>query len=276
MPVFALELDTSVDDEIRRNYNPSKLEEDMALPALPKILKEDKQSVQPVYKPISQTASKPVYTNVKPISQIQYKNSLQSIKEPSHAVLLKQGTKFRLKLATSISDRCRRGSKISFISRYPVTTTYMTIPIGTTFTGEIIEAHKPQLAGNGGLIVMKVNSMILGDGSHPIEAEVTEINSKKVFFNTVKGKRKYVKNMLKSTKPGFYFFRKMLMATANLAQDGTTIMITPFSLLLGFSAVAGNIAASPVLALFYKGDSLYIKEGSDIEIQLTQDVYIYN
>ncbi len=35
LPAFALELDTSVDDEIRRNYNPSKLEQ--TLPALPKV-----------------------------------------------------------------------------------------------------------------------------------------------------------------------------------------------------------------------------------------------
>lgn len=35
VPVMALELDTSVDDEIRRNYNPSKLEQ--TLPALPKV-----------------------------------------------------------------------------------------------------------------------------------------------------------------------------------------------------------------------------------------------
>ena len=34
IPVFALELDTSVDDEIRRTYDPSKLEQ--SLPVLPK------------------------------------------------------------------------------------------------------------------------------------------------------------------------------------------------------------------------------------------------
>ena len=36
MPVYSLELDMSIDEEIRKNYNPSKLELD-ALPPLPEM-----------------------------------------------------------------------------------------------------------------------------------------------------------------------------------------------------------------------------------------------
>ena len=42
-PVFALELDTSVDDEIRRTYDPSKLEQ--SLPALPKTAPTQQNTV---------------------------------------------------------------------------------------------------------------------------------------------------------------------------------------------------------------------------------------
>ena len=40
-PVFALQLDLSVDEEIRKNYNPSKLEQE-SLPPLPKTVSPSK------------------------------------------------------------------------------------------------------------------------------------------------------------------------------------------------------------------------------------------
>lgn len=272
MPVFALQFDTSIDDEIRRNYNPSKLEEDVALPALPKILTEKPTTI----KTVSQT-TKPIQTQkinqIKKSAQIQ--NTPQNQQQGIYAVL-HQGTKFRVKLLSSVSDRSKKGTKVSFVSRYPVSATYLTIPSGTHFYGEIVESHRPQLSGNGGLIAIKVNSLVLGDGTHPIDAYVTEANFKKVFFNNIKGQRRYIKSMFKSMKPGGEFFKKMWMATGNLMQDGSTIIITPFSFACGALAVAANVATSPVLALFYKGDSIYLREGSDFEIELSQDVYIYN
>lgn len=65
MPAFALELDTSVDDEIRRNYNPSKLEQ--TLPALPKV-SPAQSSAEPVQPSSPQLPPKtqPVTPDAKP------------------------------------------------------------------------------------------------------------------------------------------------------------------------------------------------------------------
>lgn len=54
MPVFALDLDTSVDDEIRRTYDPSKLEQ--SLPSLPKTAPS--QNTSPKNMPAPQTPPK--------------------------------------------------------------------------------------------------------------------------------------------------------------------------------------------------------------------------
>ena len=267
MPVLALGFDTSLDDEVRKNYNPSKIEADMALPALPKILNE--KTPQNINEIKTQTPD----LKLIPKPQIQQKSIKLSAE--SYATL-KQGTTIKVRLQNNISDKSKKGTKVSFISKYPVSTTYFTIPMGTVFKGEIINSHKPQFSGNGGLIVINIDSAILNGEVQPINAYVTKANSKKIFFNNIKGKRKYTSSMLHSIKPGYHFFQKMLKVSAYLANDGSSIIIAPFSLAAGFITLTGNVFASPVIAIFYKGGSISINEGSDFEIKLLQNVFIYN
>jgi hypothetical protein len=278
--VFALDLDTSVDDEIRKNYNPSKIDDDALLPALPKITKEsmessDTKSVHSV--PIAQkTTYKKNITSQSQKASLQYKNNVSikpQVNPPVSYITLKQGTKIKVKLQTPISDKVRKGTKVSFISLYPVSTTYFTIPMGTIFKGEVVSSHKPQLSGNGGLIKIRVNSMLLNNQTQPLDAYVTKANYKKVFFNNIKGKRKYISNVFKSTRPGRHYFKKMLTVSANLAQDGSSIFVAPFSLALGVFALGGGIILSPVTALRYRGNSINIPENSMFEI-LGEDGYV--
>jgi len=268
-PVLALEFDTSIDDDIRRNYNPSKLEKDVSLPVLPKILNEKATQPNAVYKAPSTSQQKP--QQAKPLP---YKQTVSAVSGENYATL-KQGTKIRVKLLKSISDRSQKGTPVVFVSEYPVSTTYFTIPMGTVFNGEIANSHKPQLSGNGGLIVVRINSVVLNGEIRPINGAVSEANFRKVFFNNIKGNRKYISSMFKSMKPGCRFFRKMLGVTGNLAHGGSEIILTPFSLGTGILVMAGNVFVSPMLAIFYKGDSIYFHEGSDFEIKLVQDVFIY-
>lgn len=260
MPVLAAALDTSIDDDIRKNYNPSKLEKDMALPALPNIINE--------------YSTKPVKTNLsKPIQQ--YTSYSRAEKSYSY-IHLKKGTKFRLKLLNTVSDRSQKGTKLNFVSIYPVSTTYFTIPTGTIFKGYVINSHGPQLSGNGGLIVININSIILNNEVQPISSKVTGANSKMIFSNNIKGKRKYISSMFSSTRPGYNFFKKMMGVTGRLASDKSSLILTPFSIAAGVIVWGGNIFISPALALFYKGGPIYLREGSEIEVKLLQDVFIYS
>lgn len=277
-PAFALEFDTSIDDNIRKNYNPSKIEEDMALPALPKILNDN--AVKPVNNVVPKPTLKPIAkgeikNEVKTSSPAVYNQSISKTTDNAYAVI-KKGTKIKVRLLTSISDKTKKGTRVTFISKYPVSTTYYTIPMGTVFKGEIINSHKPQLTGNGGLIVIKVDSAALKNETQPINAYVTKADSKKIFFNNIKGKRKYLKSMLHATKPGRNFFKKMMRVTVNLAQDGSSIVLTPFSLIIGSATLAGNVIAAPAVAVFHKGGSINIPAGSDFEIKLSEDVFVYN
>jgi len=283
MPVYAFDFDTSVDDNIRKNYNPSKLEDDMALPVLPKIIDietvESTKSIQPVSK--KQNINKDIHQNPKAISNVVPKNaqminpvSIPSWTERNYAVL-KKGTKFRLRLVSAVSDRSIVGDPISLVSVYPTTTTYFTIPMGTTFKGKVVKSHGPQFTGNGGLIVLNIDSIILGNQLQPINANVSRANFKHIFFNSIKGKRRYVKSMFVSMRPGTDFFRKMLRVTVNLANDGSSIVLAPFSVAAGAVAVSGNVFISPVLALFHKGDPIALKPGCSVDAKLLQDVFVY-
>lgn len=256
MPVRAIELDTSIDDSIRKNYNPDKIEQDTALPPLPDIFKHDEQ--------------KPQVKNV----QIQAQ-SFPTKTRITYAVL-KKGTKISLKLLNNVSDRTKTGTAVSFVSLYPVSTTYFTIPMGTKFSGKIIDSHGPQFTGNGGLIAMEIDSMVLNDQTQQLKAHVTKVNDKHIFLNKIKGPRKYAKSMLASIRPGRHFLTKMLRITGNLAVDGSSIVLTPFSLAAGVIGLGGNIMISPALALFYKGGPVRVNSGSEVEVRLSQDMYIYN
>lgn len=271
MPVLALELDTSLDDEVRKNYNPNKIEQDYKLPQLPKIQEE------PAIKPVSYSAKTSTTVAAQPLKPI-----TGSIKKPAakHSnesyATLKQGTKIRVRSLNRISDHSRRGTKVAFVSEYPVSTTYFTIPMGTTFKGEIVHSHKPQFGGNGGSIVINIDSVVLRGETQPISGKITKANEKRIFFNNIKGKRKYTASMLKSIRPGVGFFKKMWKTTTYLAGDGSSILVSPFSLAIGCLGLGGNVIVSPALAMFHKGGSISIPEGSDFEIKLMQDVFIYN
>lgn len=278
MSCYALDLDTSIADDIRKNYNPNKIEEDLNLPSLPKILNEN----QPEIKPVSRKQTSPK-SPVRVEAQVQ-KNTLQSIpninkkqsfQQKTNYATISKGSKIRLALNTNISDKSRRGTKISFTSKYPVTTTYFTIPAGTVFYGEIADSHRPQLSGNGGLLVLNVNKFVIDGQVYAIDSKVTKANYKKIFFNNIKGKRKYLSSMFKATRPGFRYCGKMMSVTASLAKDGSTFILTPFPLVLGVGVVGGNVILSPIMGLFKKGDPIAIKDGSDFEIVLMQDLFIY-
>lgn len=287
MPVLALNFDTSIDDDIRKQYNPSKLEQDSALPALPKILNEQtvenegprtqpqvQQKTQSQYK-AQQKPKQEIHQNTVPEQTYKPVQNINNVTKGNCAVL-KRGTKIRAKSLTSISDRSKKGTKIKFASKYPVSTTYFTVPAGTIFNGEIVNVHRPQLGANGGLMVIKVNSMMVKGEVYPINGYISKAHYKKIFFNNIKGERRYYKSMVQATKPGRHFLRKMVKVSANLMGDGSSAIVAPFSFTFGVLAAGANIMAAPALALFYKGGAVYVPEGADFEIKLYEDAYIYN
>ena len=202
--------------------------------------------------------------------------SKKTIKTNSTAII-PGGKKFKVRLQQTVSDKTAEGTRISFVSSYPETSTYVTIPAGTVFRGRISDSHPPYITGNGGLIVIKVDQIIYKGKTYDIDAKVSVANGKHIFFNNIKGKRMYFQSIPKAMRPGTKFFKKMWRVTCNLAKNesGVEIILTPFSFLTGTLVYAVNFVASPVLAIFYKGKSITIPSGSPFTIQLREDAVLF-
>ena len=272
MPVFALDLDTSVDDEIRRTYDPSKLEQ--SLPSLPKTAPS--QNTSPKNMPAPQTPPKslPVTPDAKP--QIGVKKFQNDFKyDKSTAIRIKKGTKFRVKSNSVISDYLKEGARVSFTSVKPVTQRYVTITEGTRFTAVVKNSHMPQFTGNGGLIVLMVDSMTFNGQTRSVRAKITKANLKKIFFNNIKGKRAYWKGVAKQIDKGENFYKKTRRTSRKLADNPVGILISPIPTITGILVYAVNFAGSPLFAIWYKGGRISIPAGSEFEIKLLEDVYLY-
>jgi hypothetical protein len=254
-------LDLSVDSEIRKKYNV----ENSSLPPLPQIYYNDK---------IQNTQNETQKSNTNfQLKTIEIEPSVINISKPK--AVLKKGTKFKLKSLSQISDRTRRGTKLSFSLMSPVTTTYFTIPTNTIFYGKVIKSHSPQITGNGGLIIIELTSFNLNGKTYSLEGKVLKADSKHIFFNKIKGKRTYMSNLPKSMRWGRNYKNKMYRVTKKLAKEPYTMILCPFSFLFGTVGYAGNLMLSPIIAIKYRGNRVIINKGANFTFKLTENLNIY-
>lgn len=283
MPIYSLELDMSVDEEIRKNYNPSQLEID-ALPPVPEI----KNSAPKTSTPVKNTQSKPVTTTTtappKTVPVTEYANSTGRVKKDLPktssnndltAVKIKKGTKFLVKSQTNVSDYSRAGAGLTFVSQQMVTSRFVTIPAGTTFKGVVVESHQPQATGNGGLIVIKADKMIYNGSTYSMNAKITKANSKKIFFNNIKGKHRYWKGVAQQVDKGERFYQKTRRASTKLANNPVGVIISPIPTIAGVVTYAVNLVGSPIFSIYYKGGHISLPAGTLYEIKLLDDLYMY-
>ena len=256
---WAFDLDMTVDDDIRKNYNSSKLVKDThtedneeTLPALPEINK---------YKEPEQTVKQETYTLP---TQIYNKGN-----KKIHA-----GTTFDVVNSAKISDWQTKGATVKFTVKTPIQRKKYTLPVGTVFTGEILDSHQPQITCNGGLVVIRVRSMHYKEQIIPINAYITKAGTKKVFLNNIKGNRTYIKTTWKKGNWGRTIFNKMMTLTINLGSEGSTFILSPFPLAYGTICLGLNTLTSPICAFFQKGGHVLIPAGSKFTIRLLDDAFI--
>ena len=275
---FAFELDTSVDEEIRKNYNPSALEQN--LPALPRTSPTQSQTASTTTTTTSKTTSPTTVPKTQPVAQttkpqLVVKKMDNDYKyDKSTAIRIKKGTKFRVKSNCVISDYQKEGTRVSFTSIKPVTQRYVTINEGTRFNGVVENSHLPQYSGNGGLIVLLVDGIVVNGSTKSVHAKITKANLKKVFFNNIKGKRGYISGISKQVDKGENFYKKTRRTSAKLADNPVGMIISPIPTIAGMAVYAINLAGSPIFAIWAKGSRISIPAGSEFEIKLLEDVYL--
>jgi len=267
----AFDLDETVNDEIRKNYNDTKLIEDTGidyssgindgyedLPELPNISKKQSSS---------KTSDIKSSTNKTP-------TALPAVPYTGGNTKIRKGSSFEVVNTGSISDWQSKGTGITFKTTNQINRTNYSIPAGTVFKGEIVESHQPQITCNGGLVAIKVYAMLYKGQTVPINAYVIRARDKKVFFNDIKGERTYLKTMWKKGNWGRTLFNKMLSLTVNLGSSNSTLILSPFPLAYGTICLGANALVSPITAFFSKGGHVSIPSGSKFVLKLNEPVMI--
>ena len=243
---LAVEFDSSIDADIRKDYNVETDE----LPALPNSV--------PTENPINSDIK--VQSNYSPTGKI---------------YTLKYGTKIKLTSKNNISDWMHKGNRVSFISNESIVTKEGSIiPSGTIFKGTITDAHRPQLTGNGGLVELKIDEIYHNGIMSKIETKVSLANSKKVFLGNIKGKRLYWHNFSKAMTPGKKVFSATQTCAAVMYPIPVVNILSIIPLTGGAVFYTLNLVTAPVVAIFKKGGSVSLPAGTQFQIKITDETKI--
>ncbi len=267
---LALELDMSVDEEIRKKYDSSKLE-NTVLPPLPKIDNSQNKTTPINNTTTQQTTSIPKVT---PTYTTEVRPQITPADKKA-AIKIFRWTTFETKSNQKINNWLSVGSSVSFTTTAPVYKKNITIPTGTIFKGTITDVHKPQATGNGGLVVIKITSMTFNGKTYPVNAKITKANAKNIYLNNIKGQRQYWANAGKQVDKGEAFYQRARKTSTKLANNPIGIIISPIPTIVGVAGYTVNTAISPITSIFAKGGNVSIPTGSSFEIRLNESAYIY-
>lgn len=267
---LALELDMSVDEEIREKYDSSKLE-NTVLPQLPKIDNSQNKTT-----PINNTTTKQTTSipKVTPTYTTEVRPQITPADKKA-AIKIFRWTTFETKSNQKINNWLSVGSSVSFTTTAPVYKKNITIPTGTIFKGTITDVHKPQATGNGGLVVIKITSMTFNGKTYPVNAKITKANAKNIYLNNIKGQRQYWANAVKQVDKGEAFYQRARKTSTKLANNPVGIIISPIPTIVGVAGYTVSTAISPITSIFAKGGNVSIPTGSSFEIRLNESAYIY-
>lgn len=267
---LALELDMSVDEEIRKKYDSSKLE-NTVLPPLPKIDNSQNETT-----PINNTTTQQITSipKVTPTYTTEVRPQITPADKKA-AIKIFRWTTFETKSNQKINNWLSVGSSVSFTTTAPVYKKNITIPTGTIFKGTITDVHKPQATGNGGLVVIKITSMTFNGKTYPVNAKITKANAKNIYLNNIKGQRQYWANAGKQVDKGEAFYQRARKTSTKLANNPIGIIISPIPTIVGVAGYTVSTAISPITSIFAKGGNVSIPTGSSFEIRLNESAYIY-
>ena len=186
----------------------------------------------------------------------------------------------------NVFENCTELKTVNFYAEIDnVITNESKLPSGTfrnctsltevNFKGVIEDSHQPNGFGNGGLLKLKADSVILKGASRPVNAKVIRANDKIIFFNNIKGKRGYIRGIGRVVDKGENFYKKSRNTSKKLADNPVGVIISPIPTVVGAVGYAVNLVASPVTALWSKGDHISLPAGTNYVIKLKEHAYIY-
>jgi len=261
IPVYGYNFDVSVDEHIKKKYDTSKLEQDVLNNKVHPVKNNEK----------SNTVSHSV-----PAANLDYTPSPLVITKADrvYSKKISGGTRFSVKSNKGLTGYTSKGSVVTFTSVDNVYKKNVTIPSGTKFTGVVTNSHPAQRTGNGALISIRLTSMTYNGENYKINGKITKVKPKKIFFNKIKGERKYLTGIGNQIDKGKNFYNKSRSVSSKMADNPVLVILSPLPAIAGIVGYAGCTILSPVTALTIRGGNLSIPAGSTFELKLTDSVYV--
>ena len=281
MPVFAIDLDSTVNDSSRKNYTVPKTTVQPNSTTTKQITNTVQSGTKSVTEVVPQTPvstqvmEKTVLPAVPALPQKAYSstaahtNTQYSGKVPNADAIIPCSIN-----SSKITDYMCEGQKLTFLTTQEIYTPYFRIPAKTKLTAEIVDSHRPQMSCNGGLVAFRIVSAQINGYTQPLNAGIIKIKTDRVYFSNLKGNHTYWKTTCKKAKWGQKIFTKWSRTSSRLASKGPAIILSPFPYLGGCVLAAASTVTSPVTALLGKGGSLVVPANTTFTIKLYDDAKI--
>ena len=146
--------------------------------------------------------------------------------------------------------------------------------MNTKFVGRIIDAHKPQMSCNGGLVAFRIVSAEINGYNQPINAGIIRMKNERIHFSNLKGDHTYWKTTCKKAKWGQNIFAKWSRTSDKLAATGPGVVLAPFPYVAGFVIATASTVSSPITALLGKGGRLVVPANTTFTIKLYDDAQL--
>ena len=118
--------------------------------------------------------------------------------------------------------------------------------------------------------------MNLNGNTYDSDGKVTKANYKKIFFNNIKGQRKYWKGVANQIGKGQRFYSKTRSVSSKMSGNPIGTILSPIPTVFGTCVYLINFVGSPIIAVGTKGGRISIPSGAEFEIKLLEDIYLQN
>ncbi len=190
-----------------------------------------------------------------------------------NTIKLEKGRRFIVVSDRNLSSESISGIPVVFESVQKEYLDYNKKPSKVCFKGIVEKTSKPKLAGKSGTVKVKLEKITIDQVTYPVEAVISKIDNKKVYFNTLAGTAMYGANLADTASNGTIHTSlkdpcgNMICTTANSYQK-------PFIFAGAAAVLAADLLISPISSLFKTGNEVSIPQNTLFEIKLDKDMYV--
>lgn len=188
---------------------------------------------------------------------------------------LEKGRRFVVVSDRNLESTSVSGIPVKFESVQKEYISYDKEPSKIVFQGKIEKTGKPRLAGKSGTIKIKLEKITIDKITYPVNALISKIDDKAVYFNTLSTAPIYFANLADSAANGTINSGWKDPCNNHNCTTGTNYT-RPLIYLSAAALQTLDLLLSPVSSLFKTGKNVMIPQKTYFEIKLNKDMYVLN